>query len=86
MMVLADSYLDQGEVEEACGVALRAIRIGEQLKSARCHSYVEEFRVRLSKVGDSRSGRSPKASKVLDSGTHRHVSRRTSRADWRRFA
>ena len=57
MMVLADSYLDQGEVEEACGVALRAIRIGEQLKSARCHSYVEEFRVRLSKVGDSRSVR-----------------------------
>lgn len=51
-MVLADSYFDQGEVEQACEVALRAIRIGEQLKSARCRSYVEEFRVRLSKVGD----------------------------------
>ena len=56
-MVLADSYFDQGEVEEACDVALNAIRIGEQLKSARCHSYVEEFRVRLSKVGDSRAVR-----------------------------
>jgi tetratricopeptide (TPR) repeat protein len=57
-MVLADSYFDQGEVEQACDVALRAIRIGEQLKSARCHSYVDEFRVRLSKVGDSRAIRS----------------------------
>jgi tetratricopeptide (TPR) repeat protein len=57
-MVLADSYFDQGEVEQACDVALRAIRIGEQLKSARCHSYVDEFRVRLSKVGGSRAIRS----------------------------
>lgn len=57
-MVLADSYFDQGEVEQACDVALRAIRIGEQLKSARCHVYVDEFRVRLSKVGDSRAIRS----------------------------
>lgn len=53
-MVLAHSYVDQGEVEEGCRVALNAMRIGEQIKSARCHSYVEEFRARLSKVGSSR--------------------------------
>ncbi|OLF07493.1 regulator [Actinophytocola xinjiangensis] len=52
-MVLADAYLDQGEVEQACGVALEALAIGEQLKSARCGAYVEEFRTRLAKVGTS---------------------------------
>jgi hypothetical protein len=52
-MVLADAYLDQGEVEQACDVALRALAIGEQLKSARCGAYVDEFRARLAKVGDS---------------------------------
>ena len=56
-MVLAHSYVDRREVEQACDVALHAIRIGEQLKSARCHSYVDEFRIRLSKVGDSRAVR-----------------------------
>jgi len=35
-MVLADAYLGQGEVEQACVAALTALRIGEQLKSARC--------------------------------------------------
>ena len=54
-MVLAHSYVDQGEVEEACQVALNAMRIGEQIKSARCHRYVEEFRARLSKLGNSRA-------------------------------
>ena len=56
-MVLAHSYVDQGDVEQACDVALHGMRIGEQLKSARCHSYVDEFRIRLSKVGDSRAVR-----------------------------
>lgn len=52
-MVLADSYLDQGESEEACRVALTGLEIGEQLKSARCRAYVDEFRARLSRVDNS---------------------------------
>lgn len=52
-MVLADAYLDQREVDQACEVALRALQIGEQLKSARCVTYVDEFRQRLSQVRDS---------------------------------
>ena len=52
-MVLADAYLDQDEVEQACDVALQALAIGEQLKSARCGAYVDEFRARLAKVGNS---------------------------------
>jgi len=36
-------------------VALNAMHIGEQIKSARCHRYMEEFRARLSKVGNSRA-------------------------------
>jgi tetratricopeptide (TPR) repeat protein len=52
-MVLADSYLDQGEAEEACRHALIALRIGEQLQSARCAKYVDEFRERLAKLGKS---------------------------------
>ena len=52
-MVLADAYLEQGEVEQACQVALSALEIGEQLKSARCGAYVEEFRDRLARVGNT---------------------------------
>lgn len=33
-MVLADSYLDQGEAEESCRVALTGLEIRERLKSA----------------------------------------------------
>lgn len=56
-MVLADAYLDQGEDEQACDVALRALSIGEQLKSARCGAYVNEFRQRLDKLGDNATAR-----------------------------
>jgi tetratricopeptide (TPR) repeat protein len=56
-MVLADAYLDQGEAEQACHVAMSALEIGEQLKSARCAAYVEEFRERLDRVGNSRAVR-----------------------------
>ncbi|WP_263250607.1 tetratricopeptide repeat protein [Saccharopolyspora rosea] len=52
-MVLADAYLDQGEAEQACRVALGALEIGERLKSARCQAYVDEFRQRLTRVGNS---------------------------------
>jgi hypothetical protein len=50
-MVLADAHLAQGDVEQACQVALNALQIGEQLKSARCGAYVAEFQQRLSRVG-----------------------------------
>lgn len=52
-MVLADSHLDGGDVAQACDVALRAIEIGEGLKSARCGAYVDEFRTRLTRLGKS---------------------------------
>jgi len=53
-MVLADAYLDQGDAEQACDVALGALQIGEQLKSARCGAYVDEFKQRLAGLGTSR--------------------------------
>lgn len=52
-MVLADSHLDSGDVSQACDVALKAIEIGETLKSARCGAYVDEFRARLTRLGKS---------------------------------
>ncbi|GGY88528.1 hypothetical protein [Streptomyces poonensis] len=51
-MVLADAHLRAGDVEEACRVALDALDMGEQLKSARCVSYLAEFRQNLAAVGD----------------------------------
>jgi transcriptional regulator with XRE-family HTH domain len=48
-IVLADSLADQGNPEQACDTALSALRIGEALTSARCVSYVREFRQRLAR-------------------------------------
>lgn len=56
-MVLADAHLRAGDVEEACRVALDALDLGEQLKSARCVSYLAEFRQNLSRAGDSTTAR-----------------------------
>jgi tetratricopeptide (TPR) repeat protein/transcriptional regulator with XRE-family HTH domain len=50
-MVLADAHLRAGDAEEACQVALDALRLGEQLKSARCVSYVREFSASLDGIG-----------------------------------
>jgi hypothetical protein len=55
MMVLADAYLDAGEREQACSVALNALAAGEQIRSARCVKYLREFHQRLSAGGMSRS-------------------------------
>ena len=55
MMVLADSYLDAGEREQACSVALNALAAGEQIRSARCVKYLREFHQRLITGGMSRS-------------------------------
>ncbi|WP_083873616.1 helix-turn-helix transcriptional regulator [Frankia sp. QA3] len=52
-MVLADAHLDHDDPEPACRVALQALAIGDQLKSARCAAYVQEFRTRLTKLGNS---------------------------------
>jgi hypothetical protein len=50
-LVLADSHLNAGEPERACMVALEALKMGEQLRSARCVSYLREFRGRLTSIG-----------------------------------
>ncbi|MFH8365581.1 hypothetical protein [Streptomyces sp. NPDC018031] len=52
-MVLADAHLRAGEPVEACRVALDALDLGEQLRSARCVSYLAEFRQHLAEAGES---------------------------------
>ncbi|MFF4346302.1 hypothetical protein [Streptomyces sp. NPDC001530] len=52
-MVLADAHFRAGDLEEACHVALDALDLGEQLKSARCVSYLAEFRQHLSRAEDN---------------------------------
>ncbi|MCZ9343294.1 hypothetical protein NGM37_36610, partial [Streptomyces sp. TRM76130] len=56
-MVLADAHLRAGDVEQACRVALDALDLGEHLKSARCVSYLAEFRSNLFAVGDNAASR-----------------------------
>ena len=54
-MVLADSYMDAGEAEQACAVALTVLTAGEQIRSARCVNYLREFHARLAAAGSSRA-------------------------------
>jgi tetratricopeptide (TPR) repeat protein len=42
-LVLADAQLAAGDAEQACRVALKAISSGDQIRSARCVSYLREF-------------------------------------------
>lgn len=42
-IVLADAHLRAGDVEQACDVTLHALVAGEQIRSARCVSYLREF-------------------------------------------
>ena len=51
MMVLAHAIADQGDPDHACQAALAALHLGESLTSARCVSYVREFRSRLDRFG-----------------------------------
>ena len=51
MMVLAHAIADQGDPGHASDAALGALRLGESLTSARCVSYVREFRRRLDRFG-----------------------------------
>jgi len=50
-MVLADAYLNAGEVEQAYETVAKALNIGEQLRSARCVNYVHEFRTLAKSMG-----------------------------------
>jgi hypothetical protein len=52
-MVLADAHLRAGDAEQACRVALDALRLGELLKSARCASYLREFQANLALAANS---------------------------------
>jgi len=54
-IILADAHMAAGEAEQACGVALKALAAGEQIRSARCVNYLREFRQRLVRAGDSRA-------------------------------
>jgi hypothetical protein len=46
-MVQAEAYINHGEIGRGCDIALRALRLGEGLKSARCVQYVREFQGRV---------------------------------------
>jgi hypothetical protein len=46
-IILADSYLAAGDMEQACATALKALAAGEQLRSARCVGYLRELRKHL---------------------------------------
>ncbi|WP_211265592.1 hypothetical protein [Actinacidiphila oryziradicis] len=52
-MVLADAHLRADGPTEACRVALDALDLGEQLKSARCVAYLAEFRQHLAHFRDA---------------------------------
>ncbi|OPC81929.1 hypothetical protein B4N89_14155 [Embleya scabrispora] len=54
-MVLAEAHLTAGEPELACRSALTALRLGRQLKSARCVTYLSEFRTKLAVFATSAS-------------------------------
>jgi hypothetical protein len=52
-LVLADSYLAAGELEQACRTTLKALTAGEQIRSARCVKYLREFRQHLEHIGST---------------------------------
>jgi hypothetical protein len=42
-LVPADAHLAAGDAEQACAITLGAISSGDQMRSARCVSYLREF-------------------------------------------
>jgi len=50
-IVLADAHLLSGDIEQACTVSLAALSAGEQIRSARCVSYLREFMSHLPTKG-----------------------------------
>ena len=51
-IVLADAHLAAGDIEQACNVTLTALAAGEQIRSARCVSYLREFMGHLPATGN----------------------------------
>jgi hypothetical protein len=49
----SDAHADQDDAEQACHVALDALRISQAITSERCASYVREFRQRLHRFSGS---------------------------------
>ncbi|MBV9448756.1 MAG: helix-turn-helix transcriptional regulator [Streptosporangiaceae bacterium] len=54
-IVLADSHLASGELEQACVIALKTLAAGEQIRSARCVGYLREFSKHLARIGNTTS-------------------------------
>jgi hypothetical protein len=52
-MVLADAHLQAGDAEQACYVAIEALRLGDQLASARCARYLRDFHTALTPAASS---------------------------------
>lgn len=52
-IVLADSYLAAGDIDQACATTLKALASGEQIRSARCVGYLREFHKHLMHVSDN---------------------------------
>jgi hypothetical protein len=50
-LVLADAHLAAGDIDQACTVVLHALTSGEQIRSARCISYLREFIAHLPPTG-----------------------------------
>jgi hypothetical protein len=50
-LVLADAHLAAGDIDQACGVVLHALTAGDQIRSARCVSYLREFIAHLPPTG-----------------------------------
>jgi hypothetical protein len=42
-LVLADAHLAAGDIDQACNVVLHALIAGDQIRSARCVSYLREL-------------------------------------------
>jgi transcriptional regulator with XRE-family HTH domain len=53
IMVRANALADQGDADQACAVALEALRAGQALTSARAVAYMRRFRRRLADFGDA---------------------------------
>jgi tetratricopeptide (TPR) repeat protein len=54
-IVIADSHLASGNLEQACMTARKALDAGEQIRSARCIGYVREFSRNLARIGSTTS-------------------------------
>jgi transcriptional regulator with XRE-family HTH domain len=50
-IVLADACARAGDIEQACNITLHALAAGEQIRSARCVSYLREFMNHLPATG-----------------------------------